>query len=638
MAHARLSLLSFPPELIEEIIIISTLLGDTRVAATLSQTCRPFRALVYYQFHKHLWREMCLVMFDDPRPARDLRTHGRAPPWNQLDLNSKGKGKFKNCHDFPWEDEYKLRIWTEAFILRRTRPPQSGSPSSSDASHGLRSTDSELCVVLETLLRVISTAAPLPYDTLARMGSLGHACCPPHPHPVFSPLLVAAHAQPALAPCSRNTTWLMRVLAHGLPCVLMTRLTAFRKDGGVEIQKTPVKWDGLLAKLVAQIGLMTPVSSTPCSSEPPQRSVLVAPPIPGPGDVNADTGGSSVNNAALTAISIIEGKAEADDGDEPETRDNGNRSQEYDARDLSESSDDDDSDFVPQLEGDCASSESDEEDESDIDGDEVLGTRATQATASQDGVRRLARVRVYNMAYLHPSRAFGPFLPLDPCGISSSSATKKLDSDAADEEEEEMSGLLTPAITAPPVPPIPDTNSYLIRLARIEGADTDDDELSCSLDDNGEDNDEERDGDVDDDASSSSSSSHEGGNNASPSSPSQPIATSSARKTRASKIPSDQLRFDWAWIAAARQVIELNLRDLLVGRHQGVLRALLSLEGLRSCSAPGFPAAAPPEVPAVVVGGEDEHEGGRVFEDGQGWDWAGVEGQWRCVTRPLLRS
>jgi hypothetical protein len=85
-------------------------------------------------------------------------------------------------------------------------------------------------------------------------------------------------------------------------------------------------------------------------------------------------------------------------------------------------------------------------------------------------------------------------------------------------------------------------------------------------------------------------------------------------------IPSgDQLRFDWAWIAAARQVIELNLRDLLKDRHHGVLRALLSLQGLRSCSAPGSPSEA-----------ESDSEAD-VFEDGEGWDWAGVEGQWRCV-------
>jgi hypothetical protein len=81
-------------------------------------------------------------------------------------------------------------------------------------------------------------------------------------------------------------------------------------------------------------------------------------------------------------------------------------------------------------------------------------------------------------------------------------------------------------------------------------------------------------------------------------------------------------------------VIELNLRELLRRNcHQGVLRALLSLEGLRSCSAPGFPLSAPE--PAVDLGG-GEGEDGRMFKDGEGWDWAGVEGRWRCVTSGMI--
>jgi hypothetical protein len=98
-------------------------------------------------------------------------------------------------------------------------------------------------------------------------------------------------------------------------------------------------------------------------------------------------------------------------------------------------------------------------------------------------------------------------------------------------------------------------------------------------------------------------------------------------------IQDDQLpRFDWAWLAAARQVIEFNLRDLLrKDRHQGVLRAFLSLDGLRSCSTPGFPFTTPK---AVVVRGKGKSR--RAFRDGEGRDWAGVEGQWRCVILPLL--
>ncbi|KAH9961869.1 hypothetical protein BJV74DRAFT_954519 [Russula compacta] len=585
MARIRVSLLSLPPELIEEIIIITTLLGDICAAAALAQTCRSFRTLVYHQLHKHLWREMFLVVFDDPRPARDVRTCGRAT-WPRLDPNNKEKAKCKNLHavhDFPWEDEYKLRIWSESFILRRTRPPLSGSPSSSGVSPKVSSTDAELCTVLDTLLRVILTAAPLPYDTLASVASQCHTSCPPHPHPVFSPVFVVAHTQPALVLGSHNTTWLMRIFAHGLPCILTARLTAFDENGGVDVQKTPVKWEGLLLKLVAQIGLMIPIYGTPCSAEQPSETVLVTPFAAVSGDTDADNSGGMCS-ATNTATSAGEHGAESDSADKLATRDCRNVDQ--DAYYLP--SDDNDSDFVPQPEGE-SSSESEEESGSDIDGDEVLAGTATSATTSQDGVRRLARIRVYNMAYLHPSRAFGPFL--DMRHASSPPGTQKLGS----REEKEAGTVGSPSIAAIPVPPIPDTNFFLSALADADG-DLGNMDFSPFFDDDGWDTDNDE---TTEDVGGGSSSSPQ-------------------------EISGDKLHFDWAWIGAARQVIELNLRDLLMGRHQAVLRSLLSLEGLRSCSAPGFPSTAP-----EVVNEDDKGEGGLVFKDGEGWDWAGVEGQWR---------
>ncbi|KAH9019749.1 hypothetical protein EDB84DRAFT_1275644 [Lactarius hengduanensis] len=476
MAFLQPSLRSLPFELIEEIIVITALLGDTRAAATLSQTCRSFRALVYHQFSKHLWREMFLVVFDNPFPARDVRTHGRAP----LPHLNLGQGKCLPEDIFPWEGEYRRRIWTESFIFRRTRPPQ--NTSSSD----LPSSDAEVHTALQTLLRVISTAAPLPYDALACMEF--HPSHSPRPHPICPPLFLAAHMHPTLVLGSRNTTWLARVLAHGLPHALMARLTVFDGRGGVDVQKQPVKWDGFLAKLVAQIGLTT-------------------------------------------------------------------------------------------------TSESDDEGMSEIDGDEVFGSIATPATTSLEGVRRLARIRVYNTAYLHSSRAFGPFLPADD--LSSRPSCDK--GFFADGEEDQGAETGSSSTGVPPVPLIPDSTFFLSAFSDPED-DYDDDGISSGSDDDGDDD-------------------------ALPSGP--------------SSVPDDQLRFDWAWIAAARQVIELNLRDLLMTRHRDVLRALLSLEGLRPCSVPGFPLAAPKWSPAA------EGEGGEVgiqYRDGEGWDWAGVEGQWRrCV-------
>jgi hypothetical protein len=349
-------------------------------------------------------------------------------------------------------------------------------------------------------------------------------------------------------------------------------------------------------------------------------------------EAEADADGSGeVSGSADTAASALEDRGErpSDDGRLVATR--GCRSKNQGAHDGVSSGDDDDSDFEPES-GDESESESEscDESESDIDGDEVLGTAATPATTSQDGVRRLARVRVYNMAYLHPSRAFGPFLPVETetsCHASSCPPAQNLASGAAggEGEEEAVHAMGSPLTVAPPVPPIPETNFFLRAVADSEASDFDEIDFASFLydddDDDDDDDNDDNDSDNDDEAagaavdgSSSSSSSGGGGHAAS--------TSSSARRTY---MPGDQLRFDWAWIAAARQVIELNLRDLLMGRHHGVLRALLSLEGLRSCSTPGFPPDA--------VGGDCDRADGLAFMDGEGWDWAGVEGQWRYVER-----
>lgn len=555
MALFQHSLHSLPFELIEEIIVITTLLGDTRAAATLSQTCRSFRALVYHPFHKHLWREMFLAVFDDPFLSRDVRNYGRAPRSN--------KRKFSSCSSedvFPWEAEYKRRIWTESFILRRTRPSQ-------DSSELPPSSDVEVQTVLQTLLRVISTAAPLPNDALACMES--H---PTHtttrPHPICPPLFFIAHMYPTLFLGSRNITWLARMLAHGLPHVLMSRLTVFGENGEVDVQKRPVEWDGLLAKLAAQIGLTTLIGTTHSVVKQPLHPMAIYP-LDSPFLVS--NGDSNVEGFAdVAGPPVEEGNGavddNADDAEDPAAQCD-LRCQEVDP-----SSSGDDSDFQPESE---STSESDDEGMNEIDGDEVFGSIATPATTSLDGVRRLARIRVYNMAYLRSSRAFGPFLPIDG----------RLSKPNCSTDAEEGQG---PSLTAvPPVPPIPESSFFLSQLYYDAEADYDDDDNDST----------DRDADEDEGVISSESS----------------------------PVPGDQMRFDWAWIAAARQVIELNLRDLLMTRHRDVLRALISLESLRPCSVPGFPLTVPEWSAA-------EGENGRQYRDGEGWDWAGVEGQWRrCV-------
>ena len=549
---------SLPFELIEEIIVVTALLGDTRIAATLSQTCRSFRTLVYDQFHKHLWREMFLVVFDNPFLARDIRTHGRAP-LPHLNLGKRKSGSFPSEDVFPWEAEYKRRIWTESFILRRTRLSQDSSE--------LPSSNVEVHTVLQTLLRVISTAAPLPNDALACMAS--HPSHTTRPHPICPPLFVTTHMCPTRVPGSRNIAWLSRILSRGLPHTLMARLTALDEHGEVYIQKRPVEWDGLLTKLVAQIGLTTLIGTTHSVMRNPMTILSLNSPIMSNGDSN----GEGIADIAGPPVEEDNGTEDGngDDVDDP-TAPSDLRSQE--PHDVESS---DDSDFLPEIE---STGESDDEGLSDLDGDEVFGSIATPATTSLDGVRRLARIRVYNMAYLHPSRAFGPFLPVDDRSSRPSRSTGFF----ADAEEEGGSS----STGVPPVPPIPESSIFLSQLFDPDYDFGDDDNFPTGQD-----------------------------------------RAEGEFLSSLSLVHGDHLRFDWAWIAAARQVVELNLRDLLMTRHRDVLRALISLEGLRPCSAPGFPLTVPEwsAAEAEGSGGEDD----RQYPDGEGWDWAGVEGQWRCV-------
>ena len=133
------------------------------------------------------------------------------------------------------------------------------------------------------------------------------------------------------------------------------------------------------------------------------------------------------------------------------------------------------------------SGESDEETESDI---REVGTAEKSATTSQeDDVLRLARIRVYNTAYPHRSRAFGPFLPLETHYASYSPlAAQNLGPSAGAEEDVPMTNTSTmklgsPSAPVPPVLPIPDTN-----------LDIEDFDLSPFLDDGGEENDNDETG------------------------------------------------------------------------------------------------------------------------------------------------
>ena len=263
------------------------------------------------------------------------------------------------------------------------------------------------------------------------------------------------------------------------------------------------------------------------------------------------------NTLLSAALEVPQNAAEAETGDES---DDSSYSPESDARSQSESHSD----------SEGASSDEDESSASAAELEEEALAEENEFRGGSDGARRLARIRVYDMRYLQSDRLYGPFIvaPPRPSSSAGSSGRSSHGSPTTHSARRDLASAGT--------------------SAEIDDALDEDDAIDSDY--------------VDSDAESVGSGSG---------------SVSGAGQPR---IARSRILFDWTWLSAARQIVEGNLRDLLLGRHQNVLRALLNLEGLRPCSAPGFRDG--------MRGGAD---GMQAAKEGEGWDWAGVEGQWRCV-------
>ncbi|SRR6266702_2987031 len=149
---------------------------------------------------------------------------------------------------------------------------------------------------------------------------------------------------------------------------------------------------------------MTPIGTRLSIEKQPPWTMAIFPLTSLPSMSNGNNNGEGIiaEVTGITGPPLEEGIGSEDDdgdGDDDPIAQGDRRSQEP-------------SDFQPRSEG---SSEIDDEGMSEIDGDQVLGAIITPVTTSLEGVRCLARMRAYNLTYLHPSRAFRPFLPVDNC-------------------------------------------------------------------------------------------------------------------------------------------------------------------------------------------------------------------------------
>ncbi|KAH7911253.1 hypothetical protein BJ138DRAFT_1113354 [Hygrophoropsis aurantiaca] len=150
------NLLNVPSELIENILVSLAQFDCPLAIAALSQTNKQFFDLVYRSPDQHLWREIFLATYDDPRPA--------------LSLHSPGANQPNHGDSFRWAHEYQTRSQGER-INRKARVMRIlESPKDADATTNLSRSDQEAqrtipptpLAVVEALLSIILTSSPVP--------------------------------------------------------------------------------------------------------------------------------------------------------------------------------------------------------------------------------------------------------------------------------------------------------------------------------------------------------------------------------------------------------------------------------------------------------------------------------------------
>jgi hypothetical protein len=116
--HAQ-TILTLPPELIEKILIICAADSHPSSIAKLAYTCTHFHRLIYQSDDIHLWREVFLATFDDPR----LISH----TWNRALVTRSSAGERVGEVELPlhWMTEFvrrldakrTLNLWGRNFAL-----------------------------------------------------------------------------------------------------------------------------------------------------------------------------------------------------------------------------------------------------------------------------------------------------------------------------------------------------------------------------------------------------------------------------------------------------------------------------------------------------------------------------------------
>ena len=147
------NLFSLPPELIEQTLVLSASCGFPSAIASLSQTCKYLHNLVWQANDHHLWREIFLTTFDDPRP---VMTHLRLANSSELDHQN-------GTITFNWAEEFVQRM-SAAKYIRRWTDIDSESKSKSTSKSAPQASPSNRHIATESEVGT-NSPHPIPFSS-----------------------------------------------------------------------------------------------------------------------------------------------------------------------------------------------------------------------------------------------------------------------------------------------------------------------------------------------------------------------------------------------------------------------------------------------------------------------------------------
>ena len=386
--------LSLPSELIEHTLVSASILGLPEAIAATAQTCRDMRTLVYGASDQHLWREIYLGAFDDPRPGFRIDRQVSAPSPSQ------SRPSLDDI-DFDWGAEFRQRVWAANYFAR------SAEKIASDLLHNSMQTLTLNANALEALLSAIYTAAPFP-PTIIRLVPSPHsnadAYISPQSYPIFPPPPSAfiqegssdkSGLHPTSSWSSRNIEWVQATLAHGLPPSLNMALAGIPQFGSPRTVWTT----HMETKVMRALGKLTACLGFHPITYPEETEVMVP--------------------SSAIAVTLPFRSPEPDEGDGPEVDHVDIHSDEDESEDEDGDENEDEAEPPP--------SEPEPAPETREEGVQTTLEPAflplDMSQAAQDArARRLGRMRVYNMRYLSRDRHWGPFLPPPELELNPSSS------------------------------------------------------------------------------------------------------------------------------------------------------------------------------------------------------------------------